>query len=42
MEENTAAVNVELTEDDLREIEDARLDAEGARYDETAQATIDR
>jgi aryl-alcohol dehydrogenase-like predicted oxidoreductase len=42
MDENTAAAEVELTADDLREIEDAQLDAEGARYDAAAQAMIDR
>ncbi len=42
LEENIAAADVELTPDELREIEDARLDAQGARYDEAAQSMIDR
>ena len=42
LEENIAAADVELTPDDLREIEDAQLDAQGARYDEAAQSMIDR
>jgi aryl-alcohol dehydrogenase-like predicted oxidoreductase len=42
VEENIAAASIELTPEDLREIEDARLTAKGARYDAAAQATIDR
>jgi aryl-alcohol dehydrogenase-like predicted oxidoreductase len=42
MEENVAAADVELTADDLRAIEDAHIDAHGARYDAAAQAMIDR
>jgi aryl-alcohol dehydrogenase-like predicted oxidoreductase len=42
LEENTAAADVELTADDLREIEDAQLTAHGARYTESAQRLIDR
>jgi len=33
---------LELTPDDLREIEDTQLAAEGARYSESAQRLIDR
>ena len=40
--ENVAAAEVELTPDDLRQIEEAQLDAHGARYDEAAQSMIDR
>jgi len=42
LEENVAAAKVELTPDDLAEIEDAQLTAEGARYSEAAQRMIDR
>lgn len=42
MEENAAAAETELSADDLREIEDAQLDAHGERYDAAAQAMIDR
>jgi aryl-alcohol dehydrogenase-like predicted oxidoreductase len=42
LEENVAAAAVELTPDDLREIEEAQLAAEGARYSEAQQRTIDR
>jgi aryl-alcohol dehydrogenase-like predicted oxidoreductase len=42
LEENVAAAGVELTDDDLREIEDARLTAQGARYTESLQRMIDR
>jgi len=42
LEENVAAAAVELTPDDLREIEKAQLAAEGARYSEAQQRTIDR
>ena len=40
--ENIGAVNVELTADDLREIEEARLTARRARCPESAQRMIDR
>jgi aryl-alcohol dehydrogenase-like predicted oxidoreductase len=33
---------LELTPEDLREIEEARIDAEGARYSEANQRMIDR
>jgi len=42
MEENVAAADVELTADDLAEIEEAQLTAEGARYPEAMQRLIDR
>jgi aryl-alcohol dehydrogenase-like predicted oxidoreductase len=42
LEENTTAADLELTPDDLREIEDAQLEAQGARYAEAQQRMIDR
>ena len=42
LEENIMAADVELTPDELREIDDAQLTPEGARYSETAQRMIDR
>jgi aryl-alcohol dehydrogenase-like predicted oxidoreductase len=42
LEENVAAAEVELTDDDLREIDQAQLEAEGARYSEANQRMIDR
>jgi aryl-alcohol dehydrogenase-like predicted oxidoreductase len=42
LEENLAAADVELTPDELREIEDARVTAEGARYAEAQERMIDR
>jgi aryl-alcohol dehydrogenase-like predicted oxidoreductase len=42
LDENTTAADLELTPDDLREIEDARLEARGARYAEAQQRMIDR
>ncbi len=42
VEENVAAAELELTPDDLREIEDTELEAQGARYAEAQQRTIDR
>ncbi|HEY4411676.1 MAG TPA: aldo/keto reductase [Gaiellaceae bacterium] len=42
LEENIAAAAVELTEDDLREIDDAQIEAQGARYSEANQRMIDR
>ena len=42
LEENLAAADLELTPDDLREIEDAQLTARGARYSERSQRMIDR
>jgi len=42
LEENLAAADIELTPEDLREIEDAQIEARGARYTEAAQRMIDR
>jgi aryl-alcohol dehydrogenase-like predicted oxidoreductase len=44
LEENTGAAGVELTDDDLREIEDvaARIQVQGARYPEPLDRLIDR
>jgi aryl-alcohol dehydrogenase-like predicted oxidoreductase len=42
LEENLAAADVELTADDLREIEEAQLEAQGARYSEANQRMVDR
>jgi aryl-alcohol dehydrogenase-like predicted oxidoreductase len=44
LEENLGAVDVALTADDLREIDEAsaRITVHGARYSEAAQARIDR
>jgi len=42
LQENLAALDLELTEDDLHEIEDAQLEAQGHRYLPQQQAMIDR
>ena len=42
LEENLAAANIQLTADELREIENAQLEAQGARYPEATQRLIDR
>jgi aryl-alcohol dehydrogenase-like predicted oxidoreductase len=42
LEENIAAAVVEMTEDDVREIEEAQLEAQGARYSEANQRMVDR
>jgi len=42
LEENIAAAEIELTPDDLREIEAAELEARGARYAEANERMIDR
>ena len=42
LEENLAATDIELTPEDLREIEEAQVDARGARYTEADQRMIDR
>ena len=42
LDENIAAVDIELSVDDPHEIQDAQLEAEGARYAEANQRTIDR
>jgi pyridoxine 4-dehydrogenase len=42
LEENLAAANIQLTADELRDIENAQLEAQGARYPEATQRLIDR
>jgi aryl-alcohol dehydrogenase-like predicted oxidoreductase len=42
LEENIAATDLELTADDLREIDEAQIEARGARYGEAHQRMIDR
>jgi aryl-alcohol dehydrogenase-like predicted oxidoreductase len=42
LEENLAAADLELTSDDLRELEGAQLEAQGARYAEANERMIDR
>ena len=42
LDENIAAADLELTPDDLRELEEARIEAQGARYSEANQRMIDR
>ena len=42
LEENIAATGVELTPGDLREIENAQIEAKGDRYSEANQRMIDR
>ncbi len=42
LEENLTAADVALTEEDLREIDAAQIEAQGARYTEAAQRMIDR
>jgi aryl-alcohol dehydrogenase-like predicted oxidoreductase len=42
LEENIAAADVELTQEDLDEIEAANLEAHGARYPDAMQRMIDR
>ena len=42
LDENIAATDVELTPDDLRELDSAQIEAEGARYSEANQRMIDR
>jgi aryl-alcohol dehydrogenase-like predicted oxidoreductase len=42
LEENLAAADVELSPEDLHEIEDAQIEARGARYAEANQRMIDR
>jgi aryl-alcohol dehydrogenase-like predicted oxidoreductase len=41
LEENIAAADIELSPDDLREIEEAQLAAHGARYGEASQRMVD-
>jgi aryl-alcohol dehydrogenase-like predicted oxidoreductase len=42
LDENIAATDIELTPDELREIESTRIEARGARYSEANQRMIDR
>ena len=44
LQENLGAAAVELTDDDLREIDDAtaRIEIEGARYPEHLERLVDR
>jgi aryl-alcohol dehydrogenase-like predicted oxidoreductase len=42
LDENIAAADIELTSADLREIESAQIEAQGARYSEANQRMIDR
>jgi aryl-alcohol dehydrogenase-like predicted oxidoreductase len=42
LDENIAATDVELTPDELREIESTQIEAQGARYSEANQRMIDR
>ena len=42
VDENIAAAEVELTSDDLREIDQALPQAQGARYSEANEKMIDR
>ncbi len=42
LDENLGAADIELTAEELREIDDAQIEAEGARYSEAAQRMIDR
>jgi len=42
LDENIAATDIELTPDELREIDSTQIDAQGARYSEANQRMIDR
>lgn len=42
LQENSGAAAIELTNDDIREIEDAQVEAEGHRYSEANERLIDR
>jgi aryl-alcohol dehydrogenase-like predicted oxidoreductase len=42
LDENAAATTIELTLDELREIESTQIEAQGARYSEANQQMIDR
>jgi aryl-alcohol dehydrogenase-like predicted oxidoreductase len=42
LDENIAAIDIELTPDELREIESTPIEAQGARYSEANQRMIDR
>jgi aryl-alcohol dehydrogenase-like predicted oxidoreductase len=42
LDENIAAADIELTQDDLHEIESAQIEGQGARYSEANERMIDR
>jgi aryl-alcohol dehydrogenase-like predicted oxidoreductase len=42
LDENLAAADLELSPDELREIDEARIEAQGARYSDANQRMIDR
>jgi diketogulonate reductase-like aldo/keto reductase len=42
LEENIASVDVDLTAEDLREIDESNLAARGERYPESSQRMVDR
>jgi aryl-alcohol dehydrogenase-like predicted oxidoreductase len=42
LEENVGAASIELTEDDLRQIEEAPVEAHGHRYSEASERMVDR
>jgi aryl-alcohol dehydrogenase-like predicted oxidoreductase len=42
LEENLAAADLELTTDELREVDEVQIEAQGARYSEANQRMIDR
>jgi aryl-alcohol dehydrogenase-like predicted oxidoreductase len=42
LEENVGAASIELTEDDLREIQEAQVEAQGHRYGEASERMVDR
>ena len=41
LEENVGAASIELTEHDLREIEEAQVEAQGHRYGEASERMVD-
>ena len=42
LEENVGATSIELTEHDLREIDEAQVEAAGHRYGEASERMVDR
>ena len=42
LEENAGAASIELTDADLREIEEAQVEAQGHRYGEASERMVDR
>jgi len=42
LEENLAAADLELTPEEFREIDEAQIEAQGARYSDANQRMIDR